>query len=374
MNADDVVSIANSMAKLYYAYPNLNRSLRELHLTYTDISLGHISYDLLKHMIKQPFEALEYLSICNDPSISDEDREDFELPIRMEPRDSDIICSWEMPKLTHLRLHNVYPQNPLKCENVTHFTFEVDRSDEEDLDITVFCRLLQSMPKIQALSIALNANVAFAIGPPARLALPCLESFQLRIGDETPSSTISEIISTISVQDIKHLSLQFSGSFNCDENLLERWIIALTPYANGELELEGEPELQFPFSRLENFTLEVVHFQGSNIPFGRLFQAMPNVRHVSLKLPGTADLVFDEDWKDADVNILRYLRTLRLASTQSSPNDFSCQLSGIEEFFSDGYCQDFERLEVQLRQPYHLVTSKARLFNFLGERLRWVEC
>ncbi|KLO07716.1 hypothetical protein SCHPADRAFT_1001470 [Schizopora paradoxa] len=369
MDADDAASLADAAAKLEVAHPN--RNWQELHLTYADENLGHLSYGLLKQMIQTPFEALEYLSICNDTSIRNENRYTITIPIHMEPGDSDILCSWEMPKLTNLQLYNVYPLNPLQSENVTHFTFEVDRTGVTDLDTGGFCRLLQSMPNIQAFSLALNADFVFTNGTPTRrLALPCLESFELKVGEETPVSTVKQLRSILDVQHIRRLSLQCSGCFNCDEEFLNLFIVVLTPY----VDKEGEPESQFPFVKLENFILEVQHLQGSNVPFGRLFQAMPNVQHITLKLPGTADPVFDEAWKDPDNNILRYLRTLRLAPPQSSPNDFSCQLSGIEEFFSDGYCQDFERLEVHFRPPYNSATSKARLLNILGEKLRWIEC
>ncbi|KLO07270.1 hypothetical protein SCHPADRAFT_932560 [Schizopora paradoxa] len=363
VNAGDVFSLVEAFM-LDGRYPN--HRWREFHLTYVNEYRGHQSYGMLQPMFEAPFEALEYLSIRNE-RITNE-RDETPPTIVMELEDSDLLCAWRMPKLTHLKLHNVYPLNPLQCDNVTHFTFEVYWSEEEGLDMGIFRQLLQSMPKIQSLYFASNASVVFADSALTRLALPCLEFFELKIGVATPALTISQFMAIVNVQDIKRLSLKFHGSFLCDEKIFVDWIFALTPFTDGD----GEPKPQSPFLKLEDITMEVQDLQGSAAPFARLLYTMPNVKNISMRLSEPGNLVFVHAWKEW--GMLQYLRTLRLAFPQSSPDDFLMHLSLLETFFGDGYCKDFERLEVQFREHINSEMREAQMFNILGEKLRWVEC
>ncbi|KLO05191.1 hypothetical protein SCHPADRAFT_947118 [Schizopora paradoxa] len=360
INGNDEESIYH-LERLPFVHPC--QQWRELRLSYDNEDVGHLYFEHLASMIQIPLESLECLSITNK-SIETEEINGLDL----DGEDLIALSSWEMPNLTHLELRNVIPMEPLQCGNVTSFTIHIHDDNKEAMHLAVFAELLQSMPKIKFLSITLDVRATFDYIPDTLVSLPSLKSLELQIDGKTPILTIKQITGLLATERLTSFGLKFLAIHYINDALFQSWIFAL-------FHPNSDPDRMYgdgcaPFMSVTDFSMEVRRFRCSAAAFDSIFEAMPNVQTVSLRLPERANLLFSDTWKKAGV--LQRLRVLRLALPQSSPEEFSTQFSILERFFGDGYCKEFERLEVQFRD--NSAMPKARLFDVLGEKLRWIEC
>lgn len=355
-----IYSVNTKMLDVIHPY----QQWRELRLKYTSEYHGHLYFEHLRPMIQTPFQSLEYLLICNDlEEVEDEDSEEqtTSFSIYMDDVDLRTLCSWQMPKLAHLELQNILPSTPLQCGNVTRFSIQLFDHADEDLDMGAFQRLLQSMPRIQSLFIALNVDVTFDNTLHNPLALPSLTSLRLQIGGRTPALAISQFMAIANTRNLTRLELQFLGAYEHDESLFEKWVHTLFP--------DGTPAFQSPFVRVENFTLEVKDFRGSCAAFGRMFYALPNVQNVSLVLHQYTSMYLATGEND----VFRHLRSLRMELPRTSASEFATHLISFQQLFGGGRCKEFERLEIVIRPSCNASEWKARLQDLLGEKLRWIE-
>ncbi|KLO12038.1 hypothetical protein SCHPADRAFT_929483, partial [Schizopora paradoxa] len=329
---------------------------RELRLHFSNEDHGSKYFHILKRLVHSPFNSLEHLSICNDLA-SDATR----IPaysIRPLRGHIDVLSSWRMPKLTHLKLQNFIPNGPIHCENVTSLTFHLvntkDFVGEPELR-----KLFDSMPKIEFLSLTFDIGAnhgtwVFDETLPAcnRPVLPNLKHLDLKIEARTPANAIKRFIALIDYQLLIRFSLRFYGDNPpySDGSTFERLVNALFPFR-----IPGFNILP-TFANVEEFTLRIESFRGSPHFFERIFTSMPNVREISLALLRDSNIAFAEQWTKEGA--FRRLRTLRIEVLPMDPRRSSLCLSRFGAFSEKENCNKFRRMEV--RNPTQCLLDKER--------------
>ncbi|KLO07269.1 hypothetical protein SCHPADRAFT_909657 [Schizopora paradoxa] len=343
---------------------------REFRLIYVNDEIGHLYFESLKSLIQTPLEALERLSISNELDVFENEEQMGPFSIYLDGDDLRTLSSWQMPNLTRLELRNIIPMAPLQCGNVTAFDLHVQDYQVEVLSMAAFRKLLLSMPKVQSLSIALDVSASFDTSPDTRLSLPSLRSLELQIhGNTTPSLTTSQIMGLLNTEDLTRLVFRLIGDYGSEGLLLEGFVFAVVAPTFGPHH-EGRPT---SFVRVEDFSLEVQHFRCRHGSLDRLFDAMPKVQNVSLKL-ARADAFIPYIFHHIKRGgMLGHLRSLRVALPRGCLDDFIDQAWNFEGFFGDGRCMDLEVLELEFIQTCNTESLRTRLCNFFGEKLCWIE-
>ncbi|KLO07273.1 hypothetical protein SCHPADRAFT_932562 [Schizopora paradoxa] len=355
-----------SFSKIFDAVHPPNR-WRELHLHFDDEDQARLYYERLDSVIGQtPLEGLEYLSIRNDLS-DDSDQTDFGdqwLSMYLPGYQSAIVSSWQMPTLTHLKLRNVLSRTPLRCEHLTWFCFEICDTEEE-LDFRVLQSQLQSMPKLQSLSVTFSVNYPFDIADTMEMdsspSTPNLTSLELKIGSSTPDSMITQFMALVDTQGLTQLKLKLQSGFSPKESVFDAWVHAI---------FTGSAR---PFDNVEHFTLNVTSFRGSDSSFDRIFTSLQNVQDVSLVIPHVSDIEIRQSWISR--GMFQRLGNLLVEVVQvpgySGPIDVG--RSSFDALFEGERCKDFERLEVRDRSYHPTSKGKAYLQRILGDKLQWID-
>ncbi|KLO07271.1 hypothetical protein SCHPADRAFT_1001796 [Schizopora paradoxa] len=340
---------------------------RGLRMVYNNEEEGHLYFEHLKSIVKNPLETLESLAIWNLDEEDEHDERFIPLSIYLDDNDSDTLSSWRMPNLTRLEIYNVVPMAPLQCGNVIFFSFQVlNLGDREDLNMGALCGLLQSMPKIQSLQVTLiDVDTMLDDASSIPIMLPDLVSLELLIGGSTVVPVVNRVMGVLNIEELTHLVLKFypsSYSVEEEEQLFDGWALAVFSRSLGDV----------PFVKLEEFSLEAQRARGKDQTIHRMFCAMPNVYKISLVLPEDTNIRFTESMKKEGA--FQRLRYLQIKLPQTWPEDFTAQLRYFGDFFRDVQCKEFERFEIEFCRPKYASPSKARLFEILGEKLRWIEC
>ncbi|KLO07993.1 hypothetical protein SCHPADRAFT_908959 [Schizopora paradoxa] len=340
---------------------------RELHVHVACEDEAQLYIKRLRSAIgKTPLKSLEYLSIRND--LLDEPRGRIGLSASIYALGGHFpeLCSWQMPKLTRLELRNVLPLEPIQCENVTSFSFEL-RNAKDPLNLAALRRLLESMPKMQTLSVAFSVDCSFdltgRVNHPVKL--PDLTSLDFKVEGSTPGLAITQFKGLVDTQSLSRLKFDLWSEVLPIERDFNAWVHAffIEPRTGGRV-----------FRNVERFALNVGSFRGSSRSFEEIFASMPRVQEVSLVLPQYADIQILEHWLDQGA--FWRLRSLRIELVQTP--GYQCLLdegrSNFDPLFRSPHCKDFESLEVRNRTSYDLTEGKARLQNLLGEKLQWIDC
>ncbi|KLO07998.1 hypothetical protein SCHPADRAFT_932053 [Schizopora paradoxa] len=348
----------------FHIYPY--QQWRGLRIAYNDKYEGHLYFQHLHQIIRSPLDALEDLMICNDNMNK---RDETPLFVQLDGDDLRSLSSWQMPNLTHLDLRNVLPLAPLQCSNVTSFRVHVDNYTEEheDLNMVAFRSLLQSMPKMQSLHIALlDLADAFSNAPSGPVSLPELTSFKFEVGGTTSDLVVRRIMELVVTNELTRLALSFYPCHTKKEDIFDNWVstifIRRIPSSNVGYT---------PFVKVEEFSLDVERFRGSVGTFYSIFSAMPDVHTMSLILPENAMLPFGKIPMNLDNGDLHRLRSLHIKFLKASsyPDGFTDHLYNLDEFLRDGHCKELERVEIQHRRTDNVAEAKAQLQKTLGKKL-----
>ncbi|KLO05192.1 hypothetical protein SCHPADRAFT_1003021 [Schizopora paradoxa] len=343
---------------------------RELHVHIACEDEAQHYIERLRSVVGEtPLKSLKRLSIRND--LVDDPSESLGPPASMYALGGHFpeLCSWQMPKLSRLELRNVLPLQPLQCENVTWFSFELYGA-EDPLNLSALRTLLQSMPKMHSLSVVLSVNCSFddpdssqtqVKHPPVKL--PNLTFLDFKAEGSTPHLAISEFMALLDTQKLLRLKLTLWNKYVPLEHSFGQWVRAFFPKTGGRA-----------FLNVKNFALNVGSFRGSRDSFEQIFTSMPRVQEISLVLPQHADIQVLEHWLTQGA--FRRLRLLRIELVETP--GYQCLLdigrSNFDPLFQSQSCKDFRNLEVRNRTSYNLVEGKAKLQNLLGEKLQWMDC
>ncbi|KLO07268.1 hypothetical protein SCHPADRAFT_1001793 [Schizopora paradoxa] len=336
---------------------------RGLRAAYNDRNEGHIYFQHWKAIIQTPLDALEEFMLSNNNSTAiNAFGGRTPLSIHLDGDDLDTLLSWRMPNLTRLDLRNVLPLAPLSCGKITSFSFHASLYDQrENLNMTAFRSLLQSMPMIQSLHIAL-LNIMETSGNLSSnpLSLPDLKSLKLEIGGYTSDEVVGRMLKLLVLEELTRLELKLYPFDHRRQHVIDHWVFTIF-----------DDRLYIPFVNLEVFSLEVERFRGSVEAFHQMFSVMPSVHTVSLLLPRDTEFSFAKITKKNGV--LQKLRSLRIALPDTHPDDFTKHLYYLDEFFGDGHCKELVRVEIEFQRTDYATSAKARLQKTLGEKLYMIE-
>ncbi|KLO08001.1 hypothetical protein SCHPADRAFT_1001233 [Schizopora paradoxa] len=351
-----------------FAFVQPCQQWRELRLAYANGVLGHLYFERLKSLIQTPLESLERLSITNELKEAEDEEQTTPSPIYLDGDDLRTLSSWQMPNLIRLELRNVIPMAPLQCENVTSFSLRLYDHKEETLNMATFQNLLQSMPKLQSLSVSLNVSAGFDASSDTLLALPDLRSFDLQIKGPTSPTTVRRLRGLLRTEELTRLVLKFHEDQNSDDYLFLGWLYALVPYNSGPRQ-----DSRFArFKKVEDFSVEIQCKAYEEFPFDDLFRALPNVQNVSMTLSESEHAVLFMNQTGRSSGLLQRLRSLRMKLPWAHPDDFADKMRDFEVFLGDRCCGDLELFQLELRQSCEVEPLKARLYDIIGEKLRWI--
>ncbi|KLO07265.1 hypothetical protein SCHPADRAFT_932557 [Schizopora paradoxa] len=357
--SDDIPS---AEADKLHMYPS--QQWRGLRITYRDKEDGHLYFRDLNPIIETPLAALEDLMICNDNMFARRDEFGQLIPrsIHLDGDSLRTLSSWQMPKLTHLDLRNVLPLAPLQCGNVTSLTVNVKTycGQSEDLNVVAFRNLLQSMPKIQSLHIALrDMDRTFNETSSDPVSLPDLTSLRFEVGGTTSNLVINQIMELVDTSTLTRLTLKF---FLIGEHVLDGCVSAIFDRKSSTSRVG-----HIAFMKVEEFSLEVTSFRISDGTFISMFSAIPNAHTISLELPENVELPFADIPKK--LGVLQRLRSLHIKFPRRLTDYYTNHLINLNRFFKNGNCKELEKLEVDYQRPVYATMAKAHLREMLGERV-----
>ncbi|KLO07995.1 hypothetical protein SCHPADRAFT_944788 [Schizopora paradoxa] len=342
---------------------------RELHLRFWDGDHVQQCLEGLYTVVGQtPFTALEYLSICDNLTIDgdflDEDSDQW-TSIYLPGGQSPTISSWQMPKLTRLKLRNILSHPPLHCENVTWFCFELCNV-EESLRLEVLQKQLQSMPKLQTLSVTISLACPFDSIESSHInhspLTPSLTNLELKIGEDTPDLMISQILALVNTKQLIRFKLSLEGRLWKDTQF-DEWVNAIFP------------RTAKAFANVKHFTLDATHNRGSYNSYDRIFTSLPNAQEVSLILPHHAEIGLGGNLVKRGA--FRHLRSLIIEvvhiDTGSGPLEIGVGRMALNTLIKRLHREGSEGLEVRNRTSYSMSEGKANLQKLLGEKLRWID-
>ncbi|KLO07994.1 hypothetical protein SCHPADRAFT_1001228 [Schizopora paradoxa] len=372
---------------------------RELQFDFLNEDHAHRYFERLQPLVMEPFHSLEYLSISNDlredPEDEDSEREacgnpdreywgEYGVSIYLDEKHMSFVSSWQMPKLTHLELRNFMPHMPLQCGNVTRLSIRLsDLCEDDRLELSEFQDLFGWMPKIESLLIHFDTEVTFNTDledtpqtSGLTAALPRLTHLDLGIEVDTPDDTIIRFMTLVDTRKLTRLALKLrSGNSHSEgqgEAVFEMWVDALF--------LKASAGDSAPFACVEEFTLDAVDLPGSPPSFEHIFTSLPNVRHVSLKIPRNSKLWIAEQWIAGGA--FQHLRSLHIEvfmvkTSLYHKSPVGCHpllYSGFEALCFSRYCDEFEEMKVRNRVPCFSAEEKARLQFLFKDKLHWIDC
>ncbi|KLO07267.1 hypothetical protein SCHPADRAFT_1001792 [Schizopora paradoxa] len=352
-----------------FAFVHLCQQWRELRLAYANGNVGHLYFERLKSLIQTPLESLECLSIANGIKKDEDGDHATRSSIYLDGDGLRTLSSWQMPNLIDLELRNVIPMASMQCGNVSSFSLHINDRRKETLNMATFQNLLQSMPKLQSLSVSLNVSARFDTSSDTRIALPDLRSLDLQIIGSTSSSTVRRLMGLLKTEELTRLVLIFHEDQNSDKYLFLGWVYALVPSNSGP-----RHDNRFArFKKVEDFLVDIQFTAYEEFPFDDLFRALPNVQNVSMTLSEPEHAVLFMNQTGRSSGLLQRLRSLRMKLPRAHPDDFADGMRDFEIFLGDRRCGEHELFQLELRLSCEVEPLKARLYDIIGEKLRWIE-
>ncbi len=305
-----------------------NSQWKGLDIYYLCDGIGRTVFDAMDEAVYQPFRNLASLSIDSEGG-----KEELEQTTLFSRSSDRVLSSWDLVNLTSLRIKNIIPSS-MKVPRLKECRIGLERSEADGRpfawDMQTLRRLFHSFQSITILSVSIS-NASSSTPGPAIAENPALmtnlTSFSLRVRPGVEPVVIRQLMDSLHMSNLRKMDIRMKyKSQRLSEPPVAGWLSALFREHTGKGRV---------YPKLEDFYIDVQDTEGIKLPYKHMLHAMPNIRHMSLSLPGcsTVPLVLR-----ATPDCLHDLRSLRLNNCTSfhGPNS-RIEAPHIEKLEVTGY-------------------------------------
>ncbi|KLO15093.1 hypothetical protein SCHPADRAFT_927374 [Schizopora paradoxa] len=325
---------------------------------------GHDAINHISTISDGNFPSLESLSLqldweYNKAQTNDDDVDDMDFSINLSNSASSLLSDWCLPKLSRLRLKNLFPYT-IDCPNVRTCHIELTQLfGTNRWDLEGFEGFLECMPLIESLSLSfLNAwsltRHDFAGTEPIKFLH--LKSLEISVQGNTSEKFLRSIMNMMDFTAISDLTVSLCPICP-DETMdsgkkVEEWlgVIFFLDSSSGF----GTRKRVFP--DVEVFRLDLQE-DGDHFSYRDIFGALPRIRDLTLELPGCGE----PDIPTRDMKGLRSLHLLKSGFYYSGET-----LKFLKEQNELGKIE-----KVGIEGCSNLVRYKDDLKDLLGDKFVW---
>ncbi|KLO19792.1 hypothetical protein SCHPADRAFT_992412, partial [Schizopora paradoxa] len=280
---------------------------RALEARFTDRSHGHDFFERITTMSKGDLRILEILNIFHDwdrcttqiDTVKYDDTEahyrgiDDNCGTNFSEVDSALFSQWNLPKLKCLRIENFIPSR-VNCSNLVECNLELSfQGDDFNWDLRALKIFLQSIVSVEKLKFSLwNARTRTEYMLPEgskQIRFECLKFLTIEVGGNTDENLLwglTDMMDLTTVTDLDILMVIRTKKWYDDDPPLEyskpaKFLNAIFAFPSNRREETGRV---FKFPNVETLRLDLKE-EGQDVPFDKIFEAVPRTRDLSLELP-----------------------------------------------------------------------------------------